>query len=94
MAKGKPIPETVQWIVIRLSTRMSVDEIAMYTDIGVRSAQRILAHFKKHGDVNAPKRAKPKPRGFLCDYDIQVCYYFIQICQILPFLSVFAQDPK
>jgi len=74
MAKGKAISVQIQWIVIRLSTRMSVDEIAMYTDIGVRSVQRIMAHFKKYGDrdPNLLKQPKPQPRRLLCDYDIQV----------------------
>ena len=72
MVKGKPIPETVQWIVIHLSTRMSTDEITMYTDIGMCSVERILAHSNKHRDI--PSRDKPKQPlyGSLCDYDIQV----------------------
>ena len=60
MAKGKAIPESTQWIVIRLATCMPVDEIAMYTDIGVRSVKRLLAYFNKHGELNIPKQQKPQ----------------------------------
>jgi hypothetical protein len=76
MAVGKAIPETVHWIVIRLSTIMSVDDIAMYTDISVCSVKRILGHFRKTGDINVPKRLRPQLHKSLCDYDIQVRFGF------------------
>ena len=73
MAQGKSIPEVVHWIIIRLSTAMTAEEIAMYTDVGLRSVKKILSHFKQTGDVNIPKRLKPQPRQALCDLDIEVC---------------------
>jgi hypothetical protein len=46
MAPGKVIPETIQWIVVRLSTRLSIEEICMYVDISKRSVEKIMAHFR------------------------------------------------
>ena len=42
MARGKTIPEDIHWIVVRLGsgTTMTEDEIAMYTDISVRSVRK------------------------------------------------------
>jgi hypothetical protein len=59
MARGKPIPETTQWIIIRLSTTMSVDDIALYTSISPASIRRILKFFKETADVNVPNRCVP-----------------------------------
>jgi hypothetical protein len=73
MVAGKPIPEEVHWIVIRLSISMEPKEISMYTDLGLCSVRKILAHFRKTGDVNVPKRLRPQIHRSLCDYDIQVC---------------------
>lgn len=72
MVAGKAIPESVQWIIIRLSTIMAVDDIATYTDVGTRSVKRILAHFRQTGDVDIAKRAGLHLHRTLCDYDIQV----------------------
>jgi hypothetical protein len=77
MARGKPIPEAMRWVVIRLSTTMTVEEIATYTDLGQRSIARILDNFKKTGEVKAAEQvnARAPPRANLCEYDIQVCSY-------------------
>src|ERR1700690_1441018 len=34
MVKGKPISEELQWTVICLGTAMTLQEVAMYTDLG------------------------------------------------------------
>jgi hypothetical protein len=37
MVQGKAIPETTQWIIIRLTAALIPDEdVAMYTDVSVR----------------------------------------------------------
>ena len=73
MPAGKLITEDIQWIIIRMSPAMSVEDIAMYTDVGEYKVQDILAHFKQSGDVKVPKRQQPKLHRKLCDYDIEVC---------------------
>jgi len=75
MTRGKTIPEDIHWIVIRLGsgTTMNEDEIAMYTDIGVRSVRKILAFFRRTGGVDFPQKlAPPQLHKTLCDYDIEV----------------------
>ena len=54
MAWGKPIPKTTQWIIIGLSTTMSVEDIVLYTSISPASIRRILKFFKEMADVNVP----------------------------------------
>ena len=74
MPQGQAIPESIQWIIIRLSTAMSIDEICGYTDISNRKVRDILAHFKKTGDVNIPKHQRPTIHISLQDEDIQVSF--------------------
>jgi transposase len=75
MAKGKIISEEVRWIIIRLSTTMREEEIAMYTDVHAWTVRKILVQFQQKGGVEEPKQAVPKGNQVLCDYDIQVCVY-------------------
>ena len=76
MVRGKTIPEDLHWVVIQLEseTTMTEDEIAMYTDISVRSVRKILTFFQCTGSVNFPKKqiAFPQLHKLLCDYDIKV----------------------
>jgi hypothetical protein len=73
MAQGKAIPEVVQWIIIRLSTMFSAEEISMYTDVGTRKVSGIIAHFNRTGDIILSCRSKRQVHKTLCDYDIEVC---------------------
>lgn len=72
MARGKATPEVVHWIIIRLSTIMSTEEISMYTDVGVRKVHEIITHFRQTGDVKLSRRSKPQLHQTLCDHDIEV----------------------
>ena len=76
MPQGKATSEAVQWIVIRLSVKLTVLEIAMYTNIGERRVWDILAHFEKTGGVNVPKREKVANSRSLHDEEIQVSDMF------------------
>lgn len=80
MPQGQAIPEPVHWIIIRLSTSMSLEDIAMYTDVSLRKVKEIISHFKKTGDVNIPKRLRPWIHQKLSDDDIEAsilpgCYH-------------------
>jgi hypothetical protein len=77
MGQGKFIPETTQWIIIRLASTMSIEDTAMYSDVSPSSIRRILAHFKETGDVMSSKRSKIQPTSTLCDLDIQVWFYLV-----------------
>jgi transposase len=72
MARGKAIPEAVQWIIIRLSTVMAADDVAMYTDVGVRSVNRVLRHFKQTGEIKGAMKLRGRLHQTLCNYDVQV----------------------
>ena len=52
---------------------MSPSEIAVYTDLGVRSVEKILKYFKETGGVKAPTKRRPRTGQLLCDPDIEVC---------------------
>jgi transposase len=75
MGSGKRVPEAIRWIIIRLGATMTEEEVSMYTDIGVRTVRKILAHFKRTGAVEEPKQKIPQLHRGLCDYDIQVSTY-------------------
>ena len=73
MAQGKAIPEAIHWIIIRLSTVMSAEEISMYTDVGVRKVNEIIMYFNQTGGVKLSRCMKCQLHQTLCDYDIEVC---------------------
>jgi len=72
MPRGQAVSEAVQWIIVRLNTAISSEEIAMYTDLNERKVRDILAYFKKTGEVNVPKRERPTLHRSLQDDNIQV----------------------
>jgi hypothetical protein len=72
MPQGKAIPSVVHWIVVRLGTTMSEEDIAMYTDISIRSVRKILSTFRLTGCVIAPKSERPKTHRSLNNYDVEV----------------------
>lgn len=51
MPQGKPVSEEVQWIIVRLGTVMSTNDIAMYADLSEHKVKDILAYFKWMGEV-------------------------------------------
>ena len=78
---GKAISEEVQWIIIRLSTAMSREDIAMYTDVSLRKVNDVLSTFNKEGTVKVYTRQKPDTYTSLCDEDVQVssCSFALNI---------------
>ena len=74
MGQGKFITESTQWIILRLASMMSIEDTAMYTDILPSSIRRILAHFKKMGNVIKLKHSKTQMALTLCNLDIQVSH--------------------
>ena len=72
MPQGQSVSCAVQWIVVHLSTTMSIDEISGYVDLSNQKVWDILGHFKRTGDVNVPKHKCPTLHRSLQDEDIQV----------------------
>ena len=77
MTQGQAVPESIQWIIIRLSATMPAHEISGYTDISDRKVRDILAHFKNTGSIIVSKREKATLHKSLQDEDIQV--FFISV---------------
>ena len=75
MPRGQAVSYAVQWIIVRLSAIMSVDEISGFVDLSSRKVRGILGHFKRTGDVNVPKHEQPTLHKSLQDEDIQVLLY-------------------
>ena len=71
MTQGLKIPQEVHYIVIRLSSIMKPDDIAVYTGISPRAIKRILSYFAIHGSVEGEKDRK-KRDGTLHDTDLRV----------------------
>ena len=77
MVQGKAIPKPVQWIIVRLGTTMSVEGIAMYTDVGQRTVKKILSHFRQTGQVPTRKSVDlPALHRTLCDHDVEVGSFY------------------
>jgi hypothetical protein len=83
MPKGKAISPDIQWIIIRMSTCLSVEDISMYTDLTIRSVKKILAHYEETSDVLIPKKLSGGPRRILDDFDVHVCTTLVSTCLLL-----------
>ena len=62
MTHGGKIPREVHYIVIRLSTIMGPEKIAIYTGISRQSVQQILNYFTLHGTVEPEKECKKRDK--------------------------------
>ena len=71
MARGSKMPPDVQYIVIRLSSIMKPENIAIYTGISRQSVLRILQYFSLHGTIEHKKERKKKGTH-LRDMDLEV----------------------
>ena len=91
MVQGQAVPESVQWIIIRLSAVMASYEISGFTDISDRKVRDILSHFKKTGGVKASKREKPTLHNALQDEDIQVLFMLEPLCYTHLYYIAFIQ---
>jgi hypothetical protein len=74
---GKPISEDMQWTIIRLSTAMSREDIAMYTDVSLRKVNDVLSTFNKEGTVKVYTRQKLDTYSSLSEEDVQVGSYYL-----------------
>ena len=71
MTQGLKIPQEVHYIVIRLSSIMKPDDIAVYTGISPCAVKCILSYFAMHGSVEGEKDHK-KRDGTLRNTDLRV----------------------
>lgn len=72
----KPIPEEVQWIIVRLSADMSQEDVAMYTDVSQGQVNEVMATFMKYGTVKAYplQQHHMYPRFFVGGIQASRCY--------------------
>ena len=73
---GQAHPPEVHWIVVRLSTVMPKEDVAVYTGVPARSVDRILHYYRVNGTVKGNDLCKEKGNrrrnGVLRDIDLQV----------------------
>ena len=71
MARGSKIHPNVHYIVIRLSSIMKPEDIAIYAGISHQSVLCILRYFARYGTIDDKKQYKKKG-VHLCDMDLEV----------------------
>jgi hypothetical protein len=59
----------------------------MYMDVGIRTIQKILAHFAQTGEVIVRNPAKPRLHRAITDYDIEVSGMISLSCHQLKLFS-------
>ena len=76
MVSGSKLSPEIHWIVIRLSARLTQEDILTYTGISIAAVHNILNYFKKYQTIRAGKDGEEKERkklqGQLRDVDVQV----------------------
>ena len=75
MPQGQKVIQEVAWIIIRLSSILSKDEIATYTGYSLATVKHILLYFEQHGTVRESKRGQEQRKGKLRDVDLEVIWY-------------------
>ena len=71
MARGSKISPDVHYIVVRLSSIMKPEDIAIYTGISRQSVLHILWYFTHHGTIE-PEKERKKKGVHLRDMDLEV----------------------
>ncbi|KAH9994573.1 hypothetical protein BJV74DRAFT_795399 [Russula compacta] len=66
-AQSKAVLEEVQWVVVCMAATMSMEDIAMYTQISPRNVRGIISHFNTHCTVCTPACARAKVHRTLSD---------------------------
>ncbi|KIM64201.1 hypothetical protein SCLCIDRAFT_115916 [Scleroderma citrinum Foug A] len=51
MGQGKKMSPDIQWAIVRMSGRLSYDEISMYLDVSTRSVRRVMSYFHDYGII-------------------------------------------
>ena len=72
MPQGQKVIQEVAWIIIRLASILSKDEIATYTGYSLATIKQILLYFKQHGTVQESDRGQEQRKGRLRDMDLEV----------------------
>ncbi|KAK2459804.1 hypothetical protein APHAL10511_008236 [Amanita phalloides] len=71
---SKAISEEVQWIVVRLSTKMNTEDISMYTGLSIRSVECILACFQRSEDILIPKQLMKERKRKLGEMELEYMF--------------------
>lgn len=72
MVKGSKLSAEMHWVVVRLSSILKSEDIAMYTGISISSVQRILRYFDIHGTINHKDEERKRRQNYLRDMDVEV----------------------
>jgi len=78
MVSGRALPPEVHKIVIRLSTLLTCEQIAIYTGVSISTVHNILNYFNKYKAIKSKgdeEKKRKKWVGELRDVDVQVCYH-------------------
>jgi CRP-like cAMP-binding protein len=74
--QGRSVSVDIQLTIVRLSVRNCKEDIATYVDLSVRTVQRVLNYFHKHGTVKGldPKAIlnRHSPRKQLSGFNLNV----------------------
>lgn len=62
MGRGIPLPVEVHKIIVRLADLFPKEEVSVYTGVSLRSVERILAYYHRHGIVFDHSQKKPECR--------------------------------
>jgi len=87
MPQGKSLAADVQWIVIRLASVMTKDNIAFYTGVSARTIERILERYNHTGTIKFTDKRSNRPLGIgrhLSDenYRVRSLSFVISIAQL------------
>ena len=84
MTQGQKLSPDMQWVVVRLSRLLRKEQIAIYTGVSIRSIERILESFQKHGTIAESDGKQRSRRKQLCDIDVEVNFNFEAVKSAVP----------
>jgi hypothetical protein len=73
MPRGMKISFVMQWVILRLSKFLKIDQIAMCVEVSERSIRQVISHFQEHGTIEGDTTVQEhKQNRHLRDVDIEV----------------------
>jgi hypothetical protein len=74
--KAHKVSSDLAWAIVRMSALLSIQDIEAYTAISEQQIRRILACWRKIGDVRAPRQHPSGQHQQLTAEDLAVGHFF------------------
>jgi hypothetical protein len=72
MPRGRALSDDARWIILHMSSRLTLDDITHHTGVPRRTIERIVADFRSRGTANRPNSLLQPANRILTMQEVQV----------------------